>query len=98
MLKKLFALLYVLALSLGTIACQKLEARPSFEATFAVEKLRFTDAIPLDYGELLAVTPTRPPHQAALWFQSPDRTITVVRVNVSVGGFAVGDALIIPRR
>ena len=39
----------------------------------------------------------RAPHQAALWFERPDKTITVVRVNISVGGFA-GDALIIPRR
>ena len=97
MLKKLLALLYVPALSLGTIACQEIEERPAFEATLTFEKVKFTDAIPLDYGELLAVTPTRAPHQAALWFERPDKTITVVRVNISVGGVA-GDALIIPRR
>ena len=53
--------------------------------------------IPLDSGDLVAVTPHPVDgHWAALWFQKPDKTISVRWVNVTLG--TVGTEMTIPRK
>jgi hypothetical protein len=64
-------------------------------ATLKTETISSTDAIPLDYGNLIAVT-TSPPH-AQLWFEKADKTIVLVRLNYVSGGIN-NSVTIIPRR
>lgn len=80
MLKKVSVALCVLTLSLGAVACQRLEQPESSKPA------KFMSAIPLDHGDLISVTlhPDQP-RLAALWFQKPDKTISVVRVNIAEG-------------
>jgi len=59
--------------------------------------VNFTNAVPLDYGTLVAAAP-HPDSDAwfALWFEKPDKTITTVWVNVAQG--RIGQAASIPRK
>lgn len=53
--------------------------------------------IPLDQGDLVAVTPSPvDAHWVALWFQKPDKTISVRWVNITLGN--VGAEVMIPRK
>ncbi len=97
MLRKMLVVLYVCALSVGAISCRKLERQEPITGGLPVEIVEFTDAIPLGYGELVAVTPhPESPHLFRLWFQKPDKTLTVVWVNFRSGRIMGGD-LTIPR-
>ncbi len=93
--------LYMVALCMGLTSCQKLG--PDEEALrtvrqLKVETLNAVDAIPAEFGNLVAVTPDKDrPNQAELWFQKPDKTIVVVRVDFIYGGLAKTYVLI-PRR
>ncbi len=96
MLRKMLVVLCVCALSAGVISCQKLGRQEA--GLLPVETIEFKDAIPLDYGELVAVIP-RPEAQGefSLWFEKPDKTIAVVWVNL-VSGTIGPEVATIPRR
>ena len=96
--KRTTVVLAAVLLGLGTIACQKITERERPEPTLTFEQIEFADAIPLDYGELIAITPSGSQlHTALLWFEQPDKTIVVVYVNVS-RGVLVDRAMKISRR
>lgn len=78
------------------VSCQKLEQKPTVALKF--EKMKYLDAVPSEYGNLVGVTMNSEyPSWAQLWFEKPDKTIMVVRVNWGVGHFE-DNVLIIPRR
>ena len=54
------------------------------------------DAIPLAYGKLVAITSSRM-FLAELWFQKPDKTVVLVRVNWKTGNID-SNILTIPRK
>ncbi|HLB88698.1 MAG TPA: hypothetical protein VJK29_13690 [Terriglobales bacterium] len=90
--------LFVLAVCLVTVSCKKLgePLKPTGPLTF--ETVKFTDAIPQDYGPLIGVTQNpEAPGWAGLWFQRSDGTITAVFVNVDQGKM-YQRALTIPRK
>jgi len=88
--------LCILALCLSTISCKELY--PNQTGPLAYEKTKFADAIPQEYGPLISVTLNpQAPSLAALWFQKPDGTITMVLVDTQQG--KIGEkALTIPRK
>jgi len=56
-----------------------------------------TDAIPAEYGDLIAVTTTDAyPNFAQLWFQKEDKSIVTVFLNFKRGAMEE-DPLVIPR-
>ena len=87
----------IVAVCLAAISCRKIEeSKPA--GPLAFDKTRFADAIPEEYGTLIAVTQN--PSNSAwtdLFFQKPDKTITVVFVNV-VEGQIYPRVLTIPRK
>jgi len=90
--------LFILAVCLVTVSCKKLgePLKPTGPLTF--ETVKFTDAIPKDYGPLIGVTQNPDaPGWAGLWFQRSDGTITAVFVNVDQGKM-YQRALTIPRK
>lgn len=90
------ALASLLLIAVLTASCQKLGGEP--KGPLPMEKVAFDNAISLQYGDLVAVTPH--PQSAGswvLWFVKPDKTIVVVGVNGARGTVAA-QALIIPRR
>lgn len=94
MLKKCSFVLLVAVLSVGLISCEKI---PSNVPGQTLATVNFLDAVPVEYGTLVAVT-SHPDSDAwfALWFEKPDKTITTVWVNVAQG--RVGKAATIPRK
>jgi hypothetical protein len=89
----LLGLLCVLVLSLNS--CTKLA--PTFTRTGPVFPVSMMPVIPLDSGDLVAVTPhPTDGHWVALWFQKPDKTISVRWVNITLG--TVGAEVMIPRK
>jgi hypothetical protein len=91
---RIVVLFCMVALCLASISCQKL-AQPG---EFKFEKVPFLNAIPAEYGTLMAVTPNvGDPNWAHLWFEKPDKTITVVNVDVARGDI-YQRVLVIPRR
>ena len=81
-------------LCLGGLSCAPLDQR--CDQTLTIAPATATSQIPLDYGQLVAVTPTTMTGGAALWFEKPDQ-ITVVWVNRLQGRLGQS-VLIIPRR
>lgn len=96
MLKKTLVPVCLLAISLGAISCKKIESGKRPAGPLLFEKARSSDVIPLDYGELVSITPEGE-FGATLWFQKADKTIVVVRVNV-VQGIIGERVLTIPRK
>ena len=92
-------LLCLLALTFAVASCEKLPAPPTLErGPLPVEQARYLDAIPLEYGSLLAVTTdAEAPYMAGLWFEKPDKSIVFVKVNVSLGKIH-NEVLVLPRR
>jgi hypothetical protein len=89
----LLGLLFALILSSGS--CSKLP--PTFTPTGPVSSVKVMPVIPLDSGDLIAVTPhPTAGHWVALWFQKPDKTVTVRWVNITLG--TVGAEVTIPRK
>ncbi len=85
--------------SIVFLSCQKLpESNRAVAGPLKVESLPSLDAIPLEYGNLVAVTSSSDnPGRAQLWFEKQDKTIVVVRVDY-VRGVPYPTALIIPRK
>jgi len=73
---------------LGCVGCQKLTPAPVVVTTLP--------AIPLDYGDLVAVVPSTDPRWVALWFQRPDKSISIHRVNIVTG--TLGTETDLPRK
>lgn len=90
---KRIRLFSVLALLVAASGCQRLpDTSPATMATL--------EAIPMDYGEVIGVTPHgAQPYQAVLWFERPDKTIVALRVNLGLASGVGPDPLVtIPRR
>ena len=86
MSKKTVAAVFLLALVVTFTAgsCQKIDtSRVLFTSP---QPLKLLDPIPLEYGELVAAFPhLGNSYWVELWFQKPDKTVSVVLVNVSQG-------------
>lgn len=68
------------------LACGRTEEPPAPSGPIALQPAPFADAIPLDYGSLVGVTVNpQSPSWSALWFDAPDRGVTVVWVNTDQG-------------
>ena len=82
----------------GLTSCQKIDEPRVVEAGPLVrEMLESGDAIPLDYGELVGVTPDPASQwQVVLWFEAPDRSVTAVWVHTAKR--RVMGSLKVPRR
>lgn len=96
--KKFLACLAVIAVMLIAGSCKKLADVSKPTGPLAQEPIRFTDAIPREYGTLIAVTqnPTKA-EWVALWFQQADGSVVAVPVNGVSGKF--GDTVLrIPRK
>ena len=83
--KKLLVVFLMFCLLFAANSCRKLETRilvpPNPPPPPTV-----LQAIPLDEGQLIAVTQhADDPHWAVLWFQKQDKAIAVVLVNVAQG-------------
>ena len=96
MLKRFLTGALIVALSMGMSACEKVE-RPAADKMLPFEEARMLDAIPLAYGKLVAITTSSTRSIAGLWFEKPDKTVVLVRVNWSTGNL-LGDVLTIPRK
>lgn len=89
--------LVVAALACLTVSCQKIEAPAQVEANLKITTAQFTDAIPVDYGQLVSVTPAVGTYGAVMWFRKPDESIVLVNINYARG--ALSPKIIeIPRR
>ena len=97
MARKPVAVVCILVVCLVAGSCKKL-GTPKPTGPLTYETLKFADAIPSEYGSLVAVTPNpQNPAWFNLWFQKPDGSITAVFVNPADG--RLGDkAFFIPRR
>ena len=95
MLKRFLTGASIVALSIGMSACKKVE-QPNVDRMLPIEEARMLDAIPLAYGKLVAITSDRP-FVAALWFEKPDKTVVLVRVDLSAGNL-FRNVLTIPRK
>jgi hypothetical protein len=79
-------------------ACEKLPQHPSEGVAGVPPKpIGMTDAIPLDYGDLVGVTTAETPGWALLYFQRPDKSLVAVYVNAN-RGIIWDQAIDIPRR
>ena len=98
MVRRISVPLCIAALCLGLFSCQQLPSNVPQAGQLKSEALKTLDAIPLDYGNLVDVTfDSTYPNWAQLWFEKPDKTIVVVRVNWA-DGVIQSTATIIPRR
>src|SRR5437879_11880836 len=82
MVKRLVLLGFVFTLVLSSGSCTKLV--PTFTRTGPSFPVSVMPVIPLDTGELVAVTPHPiDGHWVALWLQKPSQTISLAHVRVS---------------
>jgi hypothetical protein len=90
----------VLALSLVLSSCRPLPdvgASPAGKTILAKESAPFKDAIPRNYGKFVGVLQSpQKTGLAVLWFEKPDSTIAVVRVDYAEG--VSEEVLLIPRK
>ena len=85
-----------LFLSFCLISCEKIEEEVRVERNLGFESFGPTDSIPEEYGKFMGATADQP-HQAMLWFEQPDGTITGFRVNFTTGAM-LPTVLKIPRK
>ncbi len=99
MRKSTVALLSVVVLTLVATACEQLPPPTlTTKGSLQTEIVSYTDAIPLEYGTLVGVTPLPDyPYTTGLWFEKADKTIILVKVNVALGKIEK-QALLLPRR
>jgi hypothetical protein len=98
MARKRLIALSILAVCLVIVSCKKLGQPPSPTGPLTYETVKFTDAIPQDYGPLISVTQNpQAPQLVRLWFQRSNGTITAVFVDVDKGTI-YERALTIPRK
>ena len=96
MFKKLVLPACVLCLIFGLTACEKLGSVPG-EITLPIQQSRSLDSIPLEYGELIAVTSVAGrEYLAVLWFQRADKSIAAVQLNFAKG-YMEPEVLTVPR-
>jgi len=63
-----------------------------------IEKAKFLDAIPAEYGDLIGVTSNADhPSWVQAWFMKPDKSLVVVWINGNTGKM-LDHRLVIPRR
>lgn len=85
-MRKTIVALFMLAVCLVTVSCKKLHEPIKPGGPLTIETAKFPDAIPKDYGQLIAVTDNaQAPSWHGLWFQRSDGTITAVFVDVDQG-------------
>jgi len=95
--RKARAWLLVGLLGLLGMACTRLDRSRPVPA-FHLEPRQGGDGIPLEYGELVSVTPVEGrEYQVVMWFEQTNDRIIGVRLNVA-SGVARDQVLVIPRR
>jgi hypothetical protein len=95
---KLLVFAVVIGLCLLGSSCRKIADVSKPTGPLPHEPVKFTDAVPQDYGNLIAVTQN--PDRTAwvtLWFQKPDGTVMAVPMNGVDGRFGE-HVLRIPRK
>jgi hypothetical protein len=99
MFKKSVGAAFLLAVCLAAVSCKKLDSRDQTSTgPLALEPAKFSDAIPEEYGTLVAVVQNpQVPGWVGLWFQKPDKTIIAVFVNIEKGRI-YEKTLTIPRK
>jgi CelD/BcsL family acetyltransferase involved in cellulose biosynthesis len=101
MLRRFVLLLCGVGLCFAVSACQKLnELQPLTEEAgqLHIEKAKFLDAIPAEYGDLISVTSmANHPSWVQAWFMRPDKSLVVVWINGNTGRI-LDHHLMIPRR
>jgi hypothetical protein len=71
-------LAYSAFVGVASAGCQRLE-EPAWAQI---------EAIPAEYGQLVAITQHQDPYLAVLWFEQPDKTLVAVKVNIARGQIA----------
>jgi hypothetical protein len=97
-MNRIYVLQFSLVFSTLLSACEKLPAPPQ-EAIARVppKTIAMTDAIPLEYGDLIGLAAAESPGWAVLYFQRPDKSLVAVYVNAQRG--IIWDKVVdIPRR
>ncbi len=86
MVRKQAVILFLIVLTLLAVSCKKIEDVNKPAGPLVYESLKFTDAIPQEYGTLIGVTqsPTQP-EWVGLWFQKQDGTIMLVAADWRTG-------------
>ncbi len=98
MTRKCLIAFCILAMSLVIVSCKKLGQPTNPTGPLTYETVKFTDAIPQDYGPLISITQNpQAPEWVGLWFQRSNGSITVVFVN-TIQGKIYEKALTIPRK
>jgi hypothetical protein len=98
MIARTIIVLSIISVCLCFVSCQKLEDVHQTEQTLEKVPIEFRDAIPTEFGRLVAVTSNGEfGNWAQLWFEKPDMTIVVVYVNF-IDGNLNPNVLVIPRR
>ena len=83
-------------------ACQKLDdVRPLASpkrGALPMEQAKFLDAVPAEYGDLVAVTSNAEyPTWSQAWFERPDKSIVIVTINSGTGRI-LDRIIVVPRR
>ena len=91
------ALAALLTITLMTVSCRKIGSETVTTSPLQFEKLVSDNAIPLQFGDLISVTPSPESDWSVLWFMKQDKSIVALYVN-SRRGFLARQAVVIPRR
>jgi CelD/BcsL family acetyltransferase involved in cellulose biosynthesis len=102
MIRRSLLLLCCAASCLLMSSCQKLEnARPlsvNKRGELLIEHLKYADAIPAEYGDLVGVTSNANyPAWSEAWFVRQDKSIVIVSIN-SASGKILDRVVVIARR
>ena len=83
MLRRTAACSLVLVVVVVTTSCTRLprSGTPGEGGELAINTLRFTDSIPLEWGDLISVTRGSHPDHSLLWLQDEQGDIRVVGYN-----------------
>ena len=98
MASRVLTLFSILALSIASLACQKIDERAlAQQGALGTVGLTADDSIPAEFGDLVGVVPGIGRGVVVLWFQRADKTIVAVPVLRLTKGLHP-EALVIPRR